>query len=127
MELKNKFNLNVLPVHFSAKKKNTQVIAGICVLVWVVNIGHFRDPQHGGILRGAIHYFKVIWFNFSSFIDFIHAYHYHVDESAILLLQVAVALAVAAIPEGLPAVVTTYYFVNPVLVQKFFQQKLVYA
>jgi hypothetical protein len=29
--------------------------------VWIVNIGHFRDPSHGGFLRGAIHYFKVLF------------------------------------------------------------------
>ncbi|EFN50582.1 hypothetical protein CHLNCDRAFT_135455 [Chlorella variabilis] len=37
----------------------SKVIAVICVLVWVVNLPHFKDPIHGSWFSGALYYFKI--------------------------------------------------------------------
>ncbi len=58
-------------------RKLTYGIGGICVAVWLVSMPHFNDPVFGSFAGGAVYFAKV-----------------------------AIALAVAAIPEGLPAVIT---------------------
>jgi len=55
----------------------SKVIGAICLLVWIMNYKQFFDPIHGSVFSGCIYYLKI-----------------------------AVALGVAAIPEGLPTVIT---------------------
>lgn len=67
-----------------------QIIAYICAAVWVINYSHF-----------------VSWESFpGSFIPDLRTITFSMGR-AIYYFKIAVALAVAAIPEGLPAVITT--------------------
>jgi len=55
-----------------------KVIGILCCVIWIINFPNFFDPAYSSWVIGCLAYFKI-----------------------------AVALAVAAIPEGLPAVITT--------------------
>ncbi|KAI8104565.1 hypothetical protein M9434_003120 [Picochlorum sp. BPE23] len=67
-----------------------KIILGVCILVWVININHFLSFK----------FIKGTWIPDTTTIAFSFG-------KATFYFKVAVALAVAAIPEGLPAVITT--------------------
>jgi hypothetical protein len=68
-----------------------QVIFAVCVLVWIINYHHFLSWE---TVKGST------WIPDWSTVKFSLG-------SCIYYFKIAVALAVAAIPEGLPAVITT--------------------
>lgn len=68
-----------------------KAILGVCILVWLINIHHFVSWE---IQDG------------SSWLPNLNSFSFSLAK-ATFYFKVAVALAVAAIPEGLPAVITT--------------------
>jgi len=67
-----------------------KIILAVCILVWLININHFLSFSY--LPNSWIPDTRTLSFSFSK---------------ATFYFKVAVALAVAAIPEGLPAVITT--------------------
>ncbi len=80
-----------LLTHVAELSAAAQVIFAVCVLVWVINYHHFLSWEP---VKGST------WIPDWSTVRFSLG-------SCIYYFKIAVALAVAAIPEGLPAVITT--------------------
>lgn len=56
----------------------SKAIAVVCVLVWIINIGHFKDPIHGGWVRFATPCFQTLRYT----TELCALHHIHLEDIA---------------------------------------------